>query len=81
MLIRAYLCSQAEERKEYGGHNLGVQRVPAVAKACGKLLQSEVGHAFPQVSWPQTVGPSSEPSCIGSQEGVGSNQCLLTAWW
>ena len=73
--------SQAEEREEYSSHSWDVQGVLAVVEACPMLLQSEVGHALSQRRWPQVVGPQEEPSCTGSQEGVGSNLCLFTTWW
>ena len=73
--------SQAEEREEYSSHSWDVQEVLAVVEACPMLLQSEVGRALSQRKWPQVVGPQEEPSCTGSQEGVGSNLCLFTTWW
>ena len=42
---------------------------------CWKSLQSEMDHVLSQV-----VGSFEEPSCIGSQEVVGSDLYLLTAW-
>ena len=41
-----------------------------------KSLQSEAGRVLPQV-----VGSLEEPSCRGSQEVVGGDLCLFTAWW
>ena len=29
----------------------------------------------------QVLCPSAETSCIGPQESMGSNLCLLKAWW
>ena len=59
----------------------GVWGVPAVAKTCRTSPQSEADHVLPHRSWPCIVGPSAEPSCIGSQECVDNDLCLLIAWW
>ena len=59
------------------------QGVPAEAESCRMLLQSEAGHPLSQRYWLWVVGQTTheEPSCIGSWKGVGSNMCLLMAWW
>ena len=53
---------------------------PAVG-ICWNLLHSGTGHAFSQRNWPQFVGPSEEPSFMGSQEVMGIDLHLLIAWW
>lgn len=58
-----------------------VWREPAVEKACRNSLPSEMDHVLLQRSWPWTVGPLAEPSCIVSQKGVGSDLHLVIAWW
>ena len=54
--------------------------VPAAAKACGKFPQSDVGRALSQGIGPSLVSLS-RANCVGSQEDMGCNVCLLTAWW
>ena len=43
------------------------------------LLHPEGSSIFSQGISPQTVGPLALPGCTGSQEGVGSDLCLLKA--
>ena len=69
------------EREGYESHSWGVWRVFAGTQACRKLLKSEVVHALSHRNWPWVVCPLAEPSSLGSPEGVGSNLCLLMAWW
>ena len=52
--------------------------VPAAAKACGKFPQSDVGRALSQGIGPSLVSLS-RANCVGSQEDMGCNVCLLTA--
>jgi len=47
----------------------------------GGICHSEAGHALPQGNWPRVVGPLAEHICIGSQECVDNDLCLLIAWW
>lgn len=47
----------------------------------GGNCHSEAGHALPQGNWPRVVGPLAEHICIGSQECVDNDLCLLIAWW
>ena len=65
----------------YSRQNWDVRVVTTVAEACRKLQQPEVGCVISHRNWPWVVGPLAVPGCIGSQEGVGSYLCLLTAWW
>ena len=60
---------------------LGCVGVSVAAEAWRNLLQSESGHVLPQGSWPHVVDPSTETICTGCQEGVGSDLCLLIAFW
>ena len=48
-----------------------------MAEACKKLLWFEVGHVILLGALARVVCPSAEPSFIGSEEGMGSNLCLL----
>ena len=56
-LIRAHLFSWTGEREGYGRHVWGVWGVPTAAEICRKSPHSREGHAPPQGSWPQVVGP------------------------
>lgn len=55
--------------------------MPAVAETCRKLLQSKMCCALFQGNFLQVASPSGMLDCTGSQESVGSDLCLLTAWW
>lgn len=76
-LIGAHLLSQSGQRERYGGHSWDVQGKPVAAETYRKLLQPQAGRLLPQRNWPQVEGPLAAPSCTG----MGSDFCLLTAWW
>ena len=48
---------------------------------CAGCLPVWEGHTLPQGSWSWVVGPLAEPSHSGSQQDIGDNSQLLTAWW
>ena len=77
-LIRAHLLTQAGEREGYGSHNCDVRGVPVAAAASRKLEMPEACRSLSQGSCRLITGPSAVVGCTGSQEGVGSDLCLLT---
>lgn len=79
-LIRAHSLTQARGREGNDRHNWEMLVVPVVAEACRKLLQPEANCVLPGELAPGH-GPLAVPNCTSSLEGVGSDLCLLTAWW
>lgn len=55
--------------------------VSAEIETCRMLLESLTGPVFSQSNCLQITSQFKEPSCLSSQQSVGSNLCLLTAWW
>ena len=55
--------------------------VSVVVETCWILLQSETVCVVSQRNWPPVVCSKEEPSCLGFQQVMGSNQGLLPAWW
>ena len=79
LLTRVQLLTWAEEMEGCKTHIWGLWGVPAVADSRGNLPVWGRSCA-PSGQWPCVVGPLAEHICIGSQECVDNDLCLLIAW-
>lgn len=78
--LLGFSCLLGLRRWRGARHTFGVCGVCLLSLIPEGICQSEAGHALPQGNWPCVVGPLAEHICIGSQECVDNDLCLLIAW-